>query len=92
MELEQIKEIALNVKGFDPSLNVEIAGLWIWVSGTKELFNFKCREYLKSLGFRYAYIKQKWYFAGVKTFNKKPMDYSYILNKYGCEEIEVLKW
>jgi len=79
-----IKDKAIELKKLFPSLQVEITFLWIWVSGDTRPY----RQELKENGLRYAPKKQKWYFKGMQTYNKKSMPMDYIRLKYGTEIID----
>lgn len=82
---EMINKI-INLEGID----IEICGLWVWVSGnTKEH-----KEALKEAGFYWASKKKMWYWrpeeAKVKgSSGIKDMDY--IRNMYGSESIKTAK-
>lgn len=63
-----------------------ITGMWIWVE-FKHMPSKEHRDELKSLGFRWAPKKSKWYFAGKPRVGRKPMSWQYITEKYGAEEV-----
>ena len=78
---EMINRI-INLQG----LEIEICGLWVWVSGnTKEHKNI-----LKEAGFYWASKKMMWYWrpAEAKTRSTGIKDMDYIRNMYGSEKIK----
>jgi len=64
-------------------LDVELIGLWLWVSGDTKPHKETLGK--NGLGFKWAPKKdgQPWYYAGVPSFNRKPQDLDSIRNKYG---------
>jgi hypothetical protein len=62
-----------------PGLDVELCGLWIWVSGETRAH----KEELKTLHLRFARKKGMWYFAGVPSSNRKPRTIEWIRDTYG---------
>lgn len=76
-EVLRIKiETALNM-----GLEVELCGLWVWVSGDTKLY----KEELKALGFRWSPDKAAWYFPGVPTFNRSRHSMDEIRRIYGSQ-------
>jgi hypothetical protein len=67
-------EAALNM-----GLEVELTGLWIWVSGDTRPH----KEELKELKFKWSHDKTAWYYPGVPSFNRKPFTMDEIRNQYG---------
>ena len=72
-------EAALNLDG----VTVELCGLWIWITGNTK----KHRETLGSngLGFKWARDKCAWFYAGVPSYNHKPMSLDKIRHTYGSQ-------
>lgn len=66
---------------------VVITGMWIWVR-FEDKPSPEIRRQLKEEGFKWSKNKEKWYFAGKITFNKKAMDWEYIRARYGEEEVK----
>jgi hypothetical protein len=80
-----LSEVALELHKLI-GLEVVLCGSWLWVSGnTKEH-----KEELKELGLRWAPNKEKWYLAGEPRRGRKPMDWSYIKEKYGEEVLQAV--
>ena len=79
----KIKEIqAVNIP-----IKFEICGTWIWSTEGEDTKPYK--EILKTLKFRWARKKARWYFAGMPKRRKgKSMPMDYIYNKYGSKNIE----
>lgn len=50
-------------------INIEVCGLWVWVSGN----TYPIKDVLKKAGFKFASKKRMWYFAGVpaKNYNRQ---------------------
>jgi curved DNA-binding protein CbpA len=69
-------EAALNM-----GLDVELIGLWIWVSGDTKPH----KEELKTAGFKWSQTKLTWYYPGVPSFNRKPQDLDTIRASYGSQ-------
>lgn len=67
-----------------PEIEIEICGLWVWVSGNTRAV----KDSLKEAGYRWASKKLLWYFAGVpaSSFGKKDMND--IREKYGSEIVK----
>lgn len=67
-----------------PGIEIEICGLWVWVSGdTKPV-----KEQLKEYGLRWAHKKEKWYYAGVATSSHGKYSMTEIRNRYGSTKVE----
>lgn len=58
-----IREKIIFALNLDGELEVELCGLWIWVTGNTKAN----REALKEAGFKWAPKKLAWYFAGVPS-------------------------
>jgi hypothetical protein len=73
---------AVEVQNVDASLDVYIAGAWIWVTGNTKEF----KDILKGMGLRYAPQKQAWYFAGCRSFSRGKYSLDKIYRVYGKYE------
>lgn len=80
---EDILNLAVEVSNKNPSLDVVIAGAWIWITGDKSKFTKDFRSYLKSLNFRYAPKKQAWYFSGCRSYSRGKYSLDQIYQAYG---------
>jgi hypothetical protein len=83
LSLDEILQEVLNLK-----LSSEVCGKWLWLTDQNA---FKHKDYLRSLGFRYAKNKKSWYWRPVseRSANQDPMPMSYIRKKYGTQTIPV---
>lgn len=79
----QIRAIIMQLAKFK-DISVEIIGTWIWISDC-----YQYRKELKSLGFRWAREKKRWYihFDDYYKFGSKPASMNYIRKKYGSVEV-----
>ena len=75
-----------------PDIEVEITGYWFWVDGADEPARkgevkppLELR--LRELGCRYAYGKRRWFYAGVKSKNRKEQSMGNIRSNYGSERV-----
>jgi hypothetical protein len=81
--LEEVTEV-LRVKieaALNMGLDVELCGLWVWVSGDTRTF----KEELKALGFRWSPDKAAWYFAGVPSISRNRHTMDEIRQMYGSQ-------
>jgi len=60
-------------------IEIELCGAWIWLHGETR----PIKEVLKSYGFRWSPNKELWYFAGVRTFNRKKRTMEEIRTMHG---------
>jgi hypothetical protein len=69
-----------------PDFKIEITGSWLWVSGDTK----PKRKELKDHGLRWSRKKEKWYLKGKPSarYGRKGADWSYIVDKYGLEELQ----
>lgn len=84
-EDEKLREVLQSIITMQ-GINIEIVGCWIWVDGD----TFAHKDTLKSLGFKWAREKKKWYFhteAFRKRSNKK-LSMNDIRNYYGSTEVQ----
>ena len=81
----KLREVLQQIITFE-GINIEIVGCWIWVDGNT--YNYK--DTLKSIGFKWAREKKKWYFH-TEVFRKrshKKLSMDDIRNYYGSTEVE----
>lgn len=64
-------------------LEIEIIGVWIWVSGDTKTH----KELLKEAGFKWNKTLVKWVFAGKKSNGKGTMSLDEMRDKYGSEKV-----
>ncbi len=69
-----------------PNIEIELVGIWIWVTGN----TFEVKDKLKEAGFFFASKKIAWYFRTDenKVKNKKEMSLEQIKVKYGSSKIK----
>ena len=66
-----------------PGIEVEICGLWFWLSGdTKPV-----KEQLKALGCRWAPKKKQWFYPGVPSRNRKEQEMQDIRDAHGSVKV-----
>ena len=72
-------------------LDIEICGLWVWVSGTSKRGtspeNDAALDDLHTAQFRWASKKKMWYFAGVPGGGHREFDMSEIRDRYGSQHV-----
>ena len=71
-------------------LEIEIIGVWIWVSGETKQY----KEILKEVGFKWNKSLVKWVFIGKKSNGRGTMSLDQMREKHGSEKVknkEVLK-
>lgn len=81
----KLREVLQQIITFE-SINIEIVGCWIWVDGN----TYDYKDTLKSIGFKWAREKKKWYFH-TEAFRKrshKKLSMEDIRNYYGSTEVE----
>lgn len=71
----------INMEG----INIEICGIWIWLSGNTKQF----KEELKKAGYKWAAKKLQWYFRpeDYKSSNRKVLSMDEIREKHGSKII-----
>lgn len=77
-ELRKKIEFGLNLEGVE----VELMGLWVWLTGNTKAH----KEAIKAEGFKWAFEKQAWYFAGVPTYNRQKRTLEEIRNMHGSQK------
>ena len=81
----KLREVLQQIITFE-GINIEIVGCWIWVDGN----TYDYKDTLKSIGFKWAREKKKWYFH-TEAFRKrshKKLSMDDIRNYYGSTEVE----
>ena len=81
----KLREVLQQIITFE-GINIEIVGCWIWVDGN----TYDYKNTLKSIGFKWAREKKKWYFH-TEAFRKrshKKLSMEDIRNYYGSTEVE----
>ncbi len=84
-EDKTIREVLQKIIGL-ANINIEIVGCWIWVDGN----TYEHKDTLKTLGFKWAREKKKWYFH-TESFRKKSnkkLSMEDIRNYYGSTEVQ----
>jgi hypothetical protein len=84
---EELSE-AINAIITIAELEIEVCGLWVWVSGqTKDH-----KEVLKTAGFKWASKKKQWYYRPAnhkcRNRNGKTLEMGEIRAKYGSDNVE----
>ncbi len=73
-------------------LDIEICGLWVWVSGTQKrgtsVANDHALDVLMQTGFKYSGGKKKWHFAGVPAGGYRKFTMEQIRQRYGSKKVE----
>ena len=81
----KLREVLQQIITFE-GINIEIVGCLIWVDGN----TYDYKDTLKSIGFKWAREKKKWYFH-TEAFRKrrhKKLSMEDIRNYYGSTEVE----
>ena len=81
----KLREVLQKIVGFE-NINIEIVGCWIWVDGN----TYEYKDNLKTLGFRWAREKKKWYFhtEAFRKRSKRKLSMDDIRNLYGSTEVQ----
>ena len=84
-EDQKLREVLQQIITFE-GINIEIVGCWIWVDGN----TYGYKDTLKSIGFKWAREKKKWYFhtEAFRKRSKKKLSMEDIRNYYGSTEVE----
>jgi hypothetical protein len=85
---EIFKEIKIKIEAvlnFTREIEIELCGAWIWLHGNTR----PIKESLKAHGFRWSPNKELWYFAGVRTFNRKTRSMEEIRTMHGSAFVRV---
>ncbi len=78
---------AVRIKNMNETLDVSIAGAWIWVQGETLKEHKEQREVLKTEGFKFSRDKLAWFFAGCKSYSRKQTPLHAIFDAYGKTSI-----
>lgn len=78
---------AVRIKNMNESLDVVVAGAWIWVTGESLRENKEQREFLKKEGFKFSAFKKAWFFAGCKSYSRKKTTLSEVFSNYGANSV-----
>lgn len=81
----KLREVLQQIINFE-NINIEIVGCWIWVDGN----TYEYKDNLKTLGFRWAREKKKWYFhtEAFRKRSRKKLSMDDIRNYYGSTEVK----
>jgi len=84
-EDEKLREMLNKIIHFD-SIDIELVGAWIWVSGS----TYACRKELKEFGFKWASQKKMWYWHSevFRKRSRKTLSMDNIRSYYGSTEIK----
>ena len=84
-EDEKLREMLNKIIHFD-SIDIELVGAWIWLSGN----TYSCRKELKEFGFKWASQKKMWYWhsEAFKKRSRKTLSMDDIRNYYGSTEVK----
>ena len=82
---EKLREVLQKIINF-ANINIEIVGCWIWVDGA----TYDYKNELKTLGFKWASEKKKWYFHtdAFRKRSKRKLSMDDIRNLYGSTEVQ----
>ena len=83
-EDEKLREMLNKIIHFN-SIDIELVGAWIWVSGN----TYACKKKLKEFGFKWAGQKKMWYrhSEAFRKRSRKTLSMDDIRNYYGSTEI-----
>ena len=81
----KLREVLQQIINFE-NINIEIVGCWIWVDGN----TYEYKDNLKTLGFRWAREKKKWYFhtEAFRKRSRKKLSMEDIRSYYGSTEVK----
>ena len=84
-EDEKLREMLNKIIHFD-SIDIELVGAWIWVSGS----TYACRKELKEFGFKWASQKKMWYWhsESFRKKSRKTLSMDDIRNYYGSTKVQ----
>ena len=84
-EDEKLREMLNKIIHFD-SIDIELVGAWIWVSGS----TYACRKELKEFGFKWASQKKMWYWhsESFRKKSRKTLSMDDISNYYGSTKVQ----
>ncbi len=84
IQLDEALMQAVNAIASLDSINIELVGKWLWVSGN----TYPIRTELKAAGFSFAPKKKMWYYAGIESSGRGKSTMEEIRNKYGSTKIQ----
>ncbi len=81
----KLREMLNKIIYFD-SIDIELVGAWIWVSGN----TYACRKELKEFGFKWASQKKMWYWhsESFRKKSRKTLSMDDIRNYYGSTSVK----
>ncbi len=83
----EILEMATRILRLKKELNVELCGVWLWITGQ----TFFAKEELKALGCRFSGQKKAWYWRreedGQEKWHRKALSLEAIRAKYGSVNV-----
>ena len=82
---EKLREVLQKIINFT-DINIEVVGCWLWVDGN----TYPYKNELKTLGFKWASEKKKWYFhtEAFRKRSKRKLSMDDIRNLYGSTEVQ----
>ena len=84
-EDEKLREMLNKIIHFD-SIDIELVGAWIWLSGN----TYSCKKELKEFGFKWASQKKMWYWhsESFRKKSRKTLSMDDIRNYYGSTKVQ----
>ncbi len=84
-EDEKLREMLNKIIHFN-SIDIELVGAWIWLSGN----TYSCKKELKELGFKWAKQKKMWYWhsEAFRKKSRKTLSMDDIRSYYGSTEVK----
>lgn len=81
----QLRDILMQIINYT-GITIEIIGSWIWVDGN----TYEYKDALKSLGFKWAREKKKWYWhgEGYRKKSRKKLSMDDIRDYYGSVSVQ----
>lgn len=81
--IQSMHKIILEILHLSKDLEIEITGLWLWVSGDTRSH----KAALKKMGLRWASKKKLWYYAGVPSSGRGRSTMDDIRKSYGSARL-----
>ena len=84
-EDEKLREMLNKIIHFN-SIDIELVGAWIWLSGN----TYSCKKELKELGFKWAKQKKMWYWhsEAFRKISRRTLSMDEIRNYCGSTRVE----
>jgi ribosomal protein L35 len=82
--MDELREKVESLLAISTSLEVELCGLWIWVTGDTKPHKDKIKVVP---GMRWAREKEAWYFAAVKSHNREKRTMDEIREMHGSTRV-----